>query len=259
VKIGPSNEWNSPRRVNAEDAIPRLRALGFGEVDAATLAAHFLDAEERGKKGHGLARIDWLERRGDLDPSARPRRLVSEPCYERWTGDGALGYLTMAAVCDAQVESPPERARVVVAADCFPTGVLGYWVRQLAEQDLVALLTATSPARLAHPRGGPALAGTNPLAIAVPSSDGRPLVADASMGKVTYGDVIAGLASEEELIPFGGDQAHKAFALAIGLQLLVDALAGDGYGAVLVVARPEADPVPELRRLASGVRLPGDR
>jgi (2R)-3-sulfolactate dehydrogenase (NADP+) len=245
--------------VNVEDAVPRLRALGFDEVDAARLAAHFLDAEARGKKGHGLARIEWLERRGDLDPSARPKRLVSGPCFERWTGGGALGYLTLAAVCDAQIANPPERVRLVVAADCFPTGVLGYWVRQLADRGLVALLTATSPARLAHPSGGPPLAGTNPLAIAVPSSDGRPLIADASMGKVTYGDVIAGLASEEELVPFGGDQAHKAFALAVGLQQLVDALAGDGYGAVLIVARPEADPVPALRRLAAGVRLPGDR
>ena len=48
-------------------------------------------------------------------------------------------------------------------------------------------------------------------------------------------------------------------ARASGLQLLVDALAGDGYGAVLLVARPEADPVPAFRERAGGVRLPGDR
>jgi LDH2 family malate/lactate/ureidoglycolate dehydrogenase len=147
-----------------------------------------------------------------------------------------------------------------VAADCFPTGYLGHYVRRLAGGGLVAALTATSPARLAHPDGGPKLAGTNPLALAIPSSDGKPLVADVSMGQVTYGDVLAGTASEEELVPFGGDQAHKAFALALGLQLLVDALTGDGnFGAVLVVARPHADPVPELRARAAGLRLPGDR
>jgi hypothetical protein len=60
-------------------------------------------------------------------------------------------------------------------------------------------------------------------------------------------------------VPFGGDQAHKAFALAVGLQLLVDTLAGEGYGAVLLVARPDADPVPAFRERAAGVRLPGDR
>ena len=58
------------------------------------------------------------------------------------------------------------------------------------------------------------------------------------MGAVTYGDVIAGLAEPDQLVPFGGEQAHKAFALALGLQLLVDALAGEGYGAVMLVARP---------------------
>jgi hypothetical protein len=132
-------------------------------------------------------------------------------------------------------------------------------VRALADGGLVALLTATTPPRLAPPGGGPALAGTNPLAVGVPSSDGRPLVADVSMGAVTHGDVLAGRARPEDLVPFGGPQAHKAFALAVGLQLVVDALRPeDGFGAVLVVARPEADPVPALRARAAGARLPGD-
>ena len=237
----------------------RLRELGFSEQAARTLADHFLDAEARGKLGHGLARIEWLAALPGLDPTARPARVLAEPGYERWEGRGALGYLTLAEICEAQLADPPQHARVVVASDCFPTGVLGYWARRLAEGGLVAALTATSPLRLAHPDGSPPLAGTNPLAIAIPSSDGRPLVSDVSMGKVTYGDVLSGRAPETDLVAFGGEQAHKAFALAVGLQLLVDALAGEGYGAALLVARPEADPVPALRRLAAGARLPGDR
>ena len=242
-----------------EEALPRLKRLGFPDEAAATLAAHFLEAEERGRPGHGLSRIDWLATLPDLDPDARPERVLAEPGFERWDGRGALGYLTLAAICDAQLADPPEHARVVVAACCFPTGMLGLYVRRLAEAGLVAALTATSPPRLAHPEGGEPLAGTNPLAIAVPSSDGRPVVSDVSMGKVTYGDVLRGAAAPEDLVPFGGEQARKAFAIARGLQLLVDSLAGDGYGAVLVVARPEADPVPALRQRAGGTRLPGDR
>ena len=236
----------------------RIRALGFSDADAATLAEHFLDAERRGKAGHGLARVDWLETLPDLRPDARPERLVAEPGFERWDGGGALGYLTLAAICAAQLADPPGHARVVVASHCFPTGMLGHWARKLAGGGLAAALTATSPPRLGHPEGGPKLAGTNPLALAIPSSDGRPFVADVSMGRVTYGDVLAGRADEAELVPFGGEHAHKAFALALGLQLLVDALAGDGYGAVLLVARPDADPVPALRERAEGLRLPGD-
>ena len=120
---------------------------------------------------------------------------------------------------------------------------------------LAAVLTATSPKRLGPP-GGPKVAGTNPLAIGIPSSDGDPVVVDVSMGAITWGDVVAGLRSAEELVPFGGEQWHKSLALAIGLQLLVDALHREpAHGAVLLVARPEADPVPELR--ATGIRLPG--
>jgi (2R)-3-sulfolactate dehydrogenase (NADP+) len=236
----------------------RLRGLGFSERDAPALADHFLDAERRGKSGHGLSRIDWLATLDDLDPAANPVRVVAEEGFERWEARGAVGYLVLDAVTRAQLERPPARARVVVAAGAFPTGVLGYWVRRLAEGGFAAVLTAISPRRLPHPEGGPPLTGTNPLAIAIPSADGRPLVADVSMGAVTYGDVLTGAARPEELVPFGGEQAHKAFALAVGLQALVEALAGDERGAVLVVARPEADPVPALRALAGGIRLPGD-
>ena len=239
-----------------EEAFPRLLALGFPDDDAHALADHFLDAERRGKRSHGLARIEWLETQA-FDTRSQPRRVVTEPAFERWESDG-VGYLALHAIVEAQLAAPPERARLVVAR-CFPTGALGYWVRRLAEGGLVALLTTTSPPRLAHPEGGPRLAGTNPLAIAIPSSDGRPIVADVSPAKATWGDVIAGLAREEDVVPFGGDQAHKAFALALALQLLVDSFVEDAYGAFLLVARPEADPVPALRVLADGVRLPGDR
>jgi LDH2 family malate/lactate/ureidoglycolate dehydrogenase len=245
-------------RLSPDEARERLAALGFGAADVEVLAAHFLAAEDSGRKGHGVRRIEWLETWSALRTDVQPRRVVSEPGYERWDGNGALGYLVLDAVCDAQLADPPDHARLVVCGATFPTGMLGYWVRRLADAGLVAVLTATSPRRLGHPEGGPKLAGTNPLAIAIPSSDGQPIVADVSMGNLTYGDVLAGRTTEDELRPFGGEQAHKAFALAIGLQLVVDTLTpGEGYGAVLLVARPEADPVPALRELASGVRLPG--
>ena len=237
-----------------DEALERLRARGFSDEDAERLHAHFSDAERRGKLGHGYSRVAWLETL-EIDPSARPETVEAEGSFERWHGRGALGYLVLDAVVRTQLADPPERARVVVCEETFPTGMLGHYVRRLAEGGLVAVMTATSPARLGPP-GGPKVAGTNPLAIGIPSSDGEPVVVDVSMGAVTYGDVIAGLARPEQLVPFGGAQWHKSFALAVGLQLFSDALRReDGYGAVLLVARPESDPVPALR--ATGIRLPG--
>jgi LDH2 family malate/lactate/ureidoglycolate dehydrogenase len=245
--------------VEREQAMERLRRLGFSERDAATLADHLLDADRRGKPGHGVARIAWIEGFPDLDPAARPEKVVSTPGLDRWEGRGALGYLTLAAICDDLVARPPDPVRVVAAAACFPTGMLGYWVRRLADAGIAALLTATSPARLPHPQGGAPLVGTNPLAIGVPDPGGPPLVSDVSMGRVTHGDVLLGAASPDELVPFGGEQAYKAFALAVGLQGWVEAFVGETPGAVLVAARPEATGfVAALRARAAGLRLPGD-
>ncbi|HET9675634.1 MAG TPA: Ldh family oxidoreductase [Gaiellaceae bacterium] len=241
-----------------DEARARIAALGFSHADTETLFRQYDDAERRGKRGHGYSRIPWLETLPDLDPIAAPGRERVTDCYELWEGHGALGYLTLNAIVESQLAAPPEQARVVAASNCFPTGMLGHYVRRLADGGLVALLTATSPPRLAHPDGGEPLVGTNPLAIGVPSSDGKPIVVDVSPAKATWGEVLAGLAPAEDVVPFGGDQAHKAFALALGLQLVVDSLV-EGYGAVLVVARPSADPVPALRAAAAGVRLPGDR
>jgi (2R)-3-sulfolactate dehydrogenase (NADP+) len=244
---------------SADEVRERIAALGFDRGDTETLAEHFEDAERRRKLGHGFSRLEWLERLEGFDPRAAPVLQTDTEGFERWHAAGTIGYVALRTVVEHQIAARPEHARVVVVEECFPTGMLGHYARRLAEGGLVAALTATSPARLGHPDGGPKLAGTNPLAIAIPSSETEPLVADVSMGRVTYGDVLAGRAAEEELVPFGGEHGHKAFALALGLQLFVDALVREpGHAAVLVVARPESDPVPALRAAATGVRLPGD-
>src|SRR5438309_9790102 len=107
-----------------EGVLARLHELGFRTEDAEVLADHFLDAEARGRVGHGLTRVDWLASLPDLDADARPERVLAEPGFERWEGRGALGYLMLAAICEAQLASPPAHARVIVAKDCFPTGML---------------------------------------------------------------------------------------------------------------------------------------
>ena len=179
-----------------DEGLRRLEALGFAPERAGALWEHFDDAEQRGKLGHGHSRIPWLETLEGFDPVAEPLLAQDDAGFQRWHGNGALGYLVLGDVVAHQLERPPADARFVVCERTFPTGML----------------------------------------------------------------VIAGLAPAEDLVPFGGEQWHKAFALAVGLQALVDSLLLEpGFGAVLLVARPDADPVPMLRERANGLRLPGDR
>ena len=160
--------------MNADEARARIRALGFAGRDAETLFRHFDDAERRGKLGHGYSRIEWLETVDGIDPSARPTSWprVRGSSAGTATGRSATSRWRRSATASSRSRRSP--ARVIVARDTFPTGMLGHYVRRLAvEAGLVALLTATSPPRLAHPDGGEPLVGTTPLAIGIPNPGRR--------------------------------------------------------------------------------------
>ena len=77
---GARNRQAAPRRRRVELAPcgPRTSSRGFARsastsAEAAVLAEHFLDAERRGKRGHGFSRVEWLATQ-DVDPEARARR-----------------------------------------------------------------------------------------------------------------------------------------------------------------------------------------
>ncbi len=94
-----------------EEVLDRLKARGFGDADARILTDHFLDAEARGKRGHGLSRVEWLASLPDLDPLAQPTKLASRASYERWDGNGALGYLTLAAKANSFLSAAGRHTR----------------------------------------------------------------------------------------------------------------------------------------------------
>jgi hydroxycarboxylate dehydrogenase B len=261
----------------------RAAELGFARRRAERLADHFLDAEMRGARGHGAERMRWLHGLGDLRPHAVPLLRERSDGLARYDGDGALGYLALAEVLADELADPPQGARLIAVADCFPTGRLGYYAELGADAGLLTLVTATSTPRIVHPDGGPPLLGTNPLCLGLP---GRPpTVIDVSMGAVTYGAVLKAAATGRELpdgaaatpggspehdpaavtasrsgiLPFGGELAHKGFALALVVELLCGALAGlDGHSAVALLASPVAAPAAPLREALDGRRFPGD-
>ena len=135
--------------MRAEEASERLVALGFSAADARTLFDHFDDAEQRGKLGHGYARIEWLGTLPGLVRTRGPRRRSRARVSTSGRAAARSATSRSPPICDDLLAQPPRDARVVAAAATFPTGMLGYWVRLLADGGLVAMLTATSPARFA--------------------------------------------------------------------------------------------------------------
>jgi LDH2 family malate/lactate/ureidoglycolate dehydrogenase len=262
----------------------RALALGLEPADAELLVDHFLDAELRGARGHGVERLRWLAGRGPSERGGGLRLVERQDGLARYDGHGALGYLALVRALDAELARPPTGARLVVVSHCFPTGRLGYYAQRAAEHGLVCLLTATSTARIMHPQGGPPVVGTNPFCLAFPDRP-TPAVIDVSMGTVTYGAVLKAAADGRPLplgaaadpdgepstdpdavtsgdagiLPFGGPQAYKAFALALAAELLCSSLAGlEGHAAVALLASPAASPAHLMRRALEGRRFPGE-
>ncbi|MEP6640365.1 MAG: Ldh family oxidoreductase [Gaiellales bacterium] len=268
-----------------EALLARAAALGFEPGPAAVVCGHFLDAELRGAATHGAERMRWLAGFSHADANVRPRESGRSEGLARWDGAGVVGYVALAEALDREADAAPSGARLVVVEHCFPTGRLGWFAERVARRGLVCLLTATSTARITHPDGGPPILGTNPICLALPGA-GEPTVVDVSMGRITYGAVLhaaatgaalpAGAARRPDgapetdpaeiiadcagIVPFGADQAYKGFALAAVVELLCGALAGtDGFAAVALLARPQADAVARLRELVGERRFPGDR
>ena len=131
-------------------------------------------------------------------------------------------------------------------------GVAGAPVERLAEQGLVALLFANTPAAMAPWGGRTAIFGTNPIAFACPLPGRAPIVIDLSLSKVARGNILAAK-GRGEAIPSGwaldadgqpttdaqtalagtmvplGDA--KGTALALMVELLAAGLVGATYAA----------------------------
>ena len=245
--------------MDADEGLTRLRALGFGEADAQELCRPLRRRGEPRQAGTRPRPVPWLEALDGLDPRREPARgRQRRRGSSAGTAAARSATSCSGASCDAQLERPPVHARLVVCERTFPTGMLGHWRaparRRRARR---ACSTATSPRRLGiRPAGRSSQAR-------IRSRSGsrarrRPVVVDVSMGAVTW-------ATSRGPGRGGGARALRRRAGAQGVRARARpaaprrcARAREGHGAVLLVARPEADPVPALRELAAGVRLPGD-
>ena len=244
--------------------LARAHALGVEGADAELLVDHFLDAELRGARGHGVERLRWLA--GAARPSAAAACGWSSG-RTAWPATTATARSATWRWCGRWTRSWRGRRPAPgwsSSATASPPDGSATTPQRVAEHGLVCLLTATSTARIMHPQGGPPVVGTNPFCLAFPDRP-QPAVIDVSMGTITYGAVLKaaadgqplppGAAAEADgepctdpdavtsgdagILPFGGPQAYKAFGLALAAELLCSSLAGlEGHSAVALLASP---------------------
>ena len=226
-----------------------LRGIGYADEEARIIADHVIDAALCGYEYSGLAKILNIPESRHFRQPRRPMGVLRETDVSiAFDGGNNVGMLALYHAAQAAIDKAGAHGIALVSVnDAWMSGRSAYYVEMIAKAGLVAIHTVGS-SRLVAPPGGtrPAL-GTNPIAIAVPSSRG-PIVLDMGtsafmatevllrerLGELLPEGVAIGpdgeptrdpaLARRGALLPFGG---YKGFGLALMMQAL-GLLAGAG-------------------------------
>lgn len=228
-----------------------LMAHSVGQRNATLTIASLLRAEMEGLPSHGFSRIPYYAAQsaaGKVDGHAVP--LVERPRPGVVTVDARCGFAFSAFADGLPVAARAAKesgVALLAVRNSHHAGVLGFPVADLAEQGLVAMGFANSPASLAPYGGKKVTFGTNPLAMACPRKDAPPLVIDLSMGLLARGKILQAAKKGElipegaavdaqgnptrdpakafdgALLPFGGP---KGYALALMVEIMSAALTG---------------------------------
>jgi L-2-hydroxycarboxylate dehydrogenase (NAD+) len=243
-----------------------LRGIGYGDDEARIIADHVIDAAMCGYEYSGLAKILNLPESEHFRAPRRPMALLRETEVSlAFDGGNNVGMLALFHAAQATIRKAATHGVALVSlTDAWMSGRSAYYVEMIARQGLVAIHTASSSPLVAPPGGARPVLGTNPIAIAVPSSRG-PIVLDMGTSAYMMTEVMLRIRLREmlpegvalgpageptrdpalvrrgALLPFGG---YKGFGLALMIQAL-GLLAGSGvdaesdYGYLFIAFRPD--------------------
>jgi LDH2 family malate/lactate/ureidoglycolate dehydrogenase len=243
-----------------------LAGIGYAHDEARIIADHVIDAALCGYEYSGLAKILNMPESEHFRLPRRPMQVLRETEISlAFDGGNNVGMLALFHAAQASIDKAAAHGIALVSVtDAWMSGRSAYYVEMIAKAGLVAIHTASSSRLVAPPGGTRPILGTNPIAIAIPSSHG-PIVLD--MGTSAYmmtelmlrerlGESLpegVALGPEGEpttdpararlgaLLPFGG---YKGFGLALMVQAL-GVLAGTGsdaesdYGYLFIAFRPD--------------------
>jgi LDH2 family malate/lactate/ureidoglycolate dehydrogenase len=243
-----------------------LAGIGYDDEAARIIADHAIDAALCGYEYSGLPKILNLPESANFKLPRRPMKLLRETDVSAaYDGGNNVGMLALFHAAEATIRKAQAHGIALVSVnDAWMSGRSAYYVEMIAKAGLVAIHTAASSRLVAPPGGIEAVLGTNPIAIAIPSSRG-PIVLDIGTSAFMMTEVLlrerlgeplpegvaigpggepttdAALARRGALLPFGG---YKGFGLALMVQAL-GVLAGSGsehpndYGYLFIAFRPD--------------------
>jgi len=250
-------------RIHAEALHPFAKSLlqsgGLAEDEATLVAESLVSANLCGYDSHGVMRISfYLDRaaKGEVVPGAPFEVLRETPSVLTVDAHWGFGQIQTRHLTERLIEKAREAGVAVgTMIRCAHIGRLGEYCETVASTGLVAMLCVNNHGairRVAPPGGIAPRLSTNPIAFGIPDGD-RPVIVDFGTSVTAEGKVrlkkIAGQTCPEgwlldaegqpttdpeklyadppgTILPMGGEQPYKGFALSLVVEVLSGALSG---------------------------------
>lgn len=242
-----------------------LAAQGVPADDAKVVSERLVEADSRGRSGHGLIRLPQYSRRIEaggynLNPQIEINRET--PTSALIDGDNGLGQLVMTRATSVAIEkAAAQGVGLVGTVRSNHAGAAGIYTAMALEAGLGALYFAVANGNAMPPPGGvEKLLGTNPIAFALPAGNEDPFQLDMATTVVSHGTISVtaqagekmptGWVVDEEggwitdpsrsdegfLAPIGG---YKGAGLGMMIGLLAGVMTGSAFGKDVVPFRSD--------------------
>lgn len=242
-----------------------LEAVGVTAEHAGVTASRLVEADARGRTGHGLIRLEpYVDRilAGGVNRAPNIRVTHETPTSAQIDGDNGLGQVIMTQAAEIAIDKAKASGIAWVGTvHSNHAGAAGLYPLMAARAGLISIYFAVANANGMPAWGGSErLLGTNPIAIAVPSAGGSTFLLDIATTVASHGSIkvvaqaggempvgwVVGpdgepitdpnRAHEGSLMPIGG---YKGSGLNIAIGLLAGAMNGAAFGASVVDHRAE--------------------
>lgn len=217
-----------------------LTARGMNAADAAVLADSVSYSDFTGIYSHGLSRFaNYLDRfdNGAYNLNANISAVNDSGSTVGFDCDHGCGVIAVDRIYALMKDRAKEYGIVIATgANASNIGCGAFYARKAAKDGLIMLLCCNTT-RCVAPFGGAAnLLGTNPIIVAAPSGEEKPLILDISTSNVAFGKVQA-FAREGKELPAGWalDAMGRPTTDAKAAKTVLPIAGPKGYGLAIMV------------------------
>jgi len=252
-----------------EFCVKVFSSLGVPEEDAGITADVLISADQRGITSHGVQRLKRYVaglRAGSVKPKADIKIINETPNTLLISGGDGLGQvISFRAMQIVITRALKNNVALAVVRDSTHYGIAGYYAMMALEHGLIGVSLTNAIPNMAPTFGKERLLGTNPIAIAIPSGEERPIVLDMATSTVPFGKIEVYQREDKKMpltwaldrngsacddpsrvindknqskyggvLPLGGADeeggGHKGYGLSLIVDLLCGVLSGSQFG-----------------------------